>query len=342
MEVNPEMEAVSIILKTWNAARHVRLCLEYLLKNTAGDYELIIVDNGSREKLVDTLSQLAESDPRVRLIQNEHNMGPGYANRQGLQAARHRLVCLMDSDVLVPAGWLGKLVAEMLSDPAIAMLTPLKHEESLAYPFGHELKDSRQVWFETKRQNEGLSPWQLFLKFSQGNSLDKFDELVCRTNPRSMEIIESPPDFLGTSCVLLDGDFVKMVGGVADPAFMGYGSEDVDLCWRIGLAGGLVAKSRAVYVHHFHGASLDDNLLDRRSALILSNQILYEKWRGRLLELALGKAQQSSEGLIDYLESHFIFHQLAENTAFLHDLRQALDRVGLDVEIPKELIWRAQ
>jgi GT2 family glycosyltransferase len=336
------MEAVSIILKTWNAPRHVKLCLEYLLKNTNGEFELIIVDNGSREKLVDTLSQLAESDPRIQLIHNERNMGPGFANRQGVQIATHRLVCLMDSDVLVPSGWMGKLAAEMAGNPAIKMLSPLKHEESVAYPLGQELKDSRQAWFEIKRQARDLSPLRQFLEFSQGHSLEDFDELVRRANPGQTEVIPAPPDFLGTSCVLLDGDFVKAAGGIADPLFQGYGSEDVDLCWRIGQAGGLVAKSRAVYVHHFHGASLDDNQLDRRTALVLANQILYEKWRERLLELVLSQAKPDRQDLVDYLESHFIFHRLAENTAFLHDLRQALDRARIGVEVPKELIWRAQ
>jgi GT2 family glycosyltransferase len=336
------MEPASIILKTWNAPRHIKLCLEHLLKNTTGEFELIIVDNGSREKLVDKLSQLAERDPRVRLIQNERNLGPGFANGQGFQAARNRLVCLMDSDVLVPRGWLEKLAAEMLGNPAIKMLSPLKHEESVVYPFDSQGKDSRQVWFETKRRYKDLSPWQQFLKFSGGKGLEEFDELVRLANPGQVEVMTVPPDFLGTSCVLLDRDFVTEAGGVADPAFQGYGSEDVDLCWRIGQAGGLVAKSRAVYVHHFHGASLDDNRLDRRGALVFANQILYEKWRGRLLELALGKAGAGSQVLEIYLESHFIFHQLAENTAFLHDLRQALDRAEINVGVPKELIWRAQ
>jgi GT2 family glycosyltransferase len=336
------MEAVSIILKTWNAPRHVKLCLETLLKNTPGGFELIIVDNGSREKLVETLFLLAESDSRIQLIQNQRNLGPGFANQQGFQAAAQRLVCLMDSDVLVPSGWLERLVAEMSANPAIKMLSPLKHEESIAYPFGQAWTDSRQAWFEIKRQNKDLPPRQQFLKFSQGNNLEGFDELVRRANPGPAQFISAPPDFLGTSCALLDGDFINKVGGIADPTFQGYGSEDVDLCWRVGEAGGLVAKSRAVYVHHFHGASLEDNRLDRDSALVLANQILYEKWKERLLELALEKAGSGSQALETYLEDHFIFQRLAQNTAFLYDLRAALERAGIDTPVPAEIIWRSQ
>ncbi len=340
MKNTPTPEATSIILKTWNASRHVKLCLEYLLKNTAGAFELIIVDNGSSEALVDTLSQLAETDSRVRLIQNDRNMGPGFANRQGLQVATHRLVCLMDSDVLVPPGWLRKMVADMLGNSAIKMLAPLKHEEGIAYPFSSEMENSRQAWFEIRRRHKHISPLQQFLKYSQGHSLEQFDQLMRHANPGGIEYIAAPPDFLGTSCVLLDGEFVKEVGGIADPVFWGYGSEDVDLCWRIGEAGGLVAKTRSVYIHHFHGSSLEDNRLDRSSALALANQILYEKWSDRLLELVLEKFQLGARALEEYLDSHFIFHQLAQNTSFLHDLRQALVKAGATGYLPEDIVWR--
>jgi O-antigen biosynthesis protein len=334
------MEAVSLILKTWNAPRHVKLCLDRLLANTSGEFELIIVDNGSQDALVDTLIQKAELDPRILLIQNDRNRGPGFANRQGFQAAANRLIGLVDSDVLVPPGWLGKLVEDMLGNPAIKMISPLKHEESVAYPFDQGHKDSRQVWFETKRQHTDLSPMQQFLKFSQGHSLEQFDRLVRQANPGKVEIIPSPPDFLGTSCVLLDGAFVKEIGGIADPDFRGYGSEDVDLCWRIGEAGGRVAKTHSVYVHHFHGASLSDNRLDRRSALDLANQILYEKWKRRLLELVLEKARLGDKTLADYLETHFIFHQLAHNTSFMHDLRRVLKESAILAQVPEDIVWR--
>lgn len=334
------MQAVSIILKTWNAAGYVRLCLAYLLKNTGSPFELIIVDNGSQERLVFDLYQLAETDSRVRLIQNQRNMGPGFANHQGMELAAHKLVCLLDSDVLVPAGWLEKLVAEMTSRPGIKMITPLKHEESTAYPFGEIRRNSREVWFEIKRETKNLSPKNQFLIFSHKHSLEKFGELMIGANPGEVETIVAPPDFLGTSCALVDREYVEGVGGIADPDFRGYGSEDVDLCWRIGAAGGMVAKSHSVYVHHFHGASLEDNRLERSSALVLANQILYGKWKERLLNHLLGVAQENCADLVDYLERHFIYHQLAQNTPFLYDLRSTLEQAGIKIDFPREIIWR--
>ena len=55
----------------YNAALHLQECLDSILSQTFGDFELLIVDDGSNDESV----AIAEacSDPRVRLIKNEHD-----------------------------------------------------------------------------------------------------------------------------------------------------------------------------------------------------------------------------------------------------------------------------
>ena len=144
-----------------------------------------------------------------------------------------------------------------------------------------------------------------------------------------------PPDFIGTCCALLDADFVAAAGGIADPRFAGYGSEDVDLCWRIGEHGGQVARTAAVYVHHFHNSSLIDNEVDGEAALRTANQILYAKWGPKLIALAQAEMQRGGS-LREYLSAHFIFQPLARHTSFIADLRAATGRG----DIPDQVIWQ--
>jgi GT2 family glycosyltransferase len=330
------MDPVSIILKVWNASRHVKLCLETLLAHTDSPFELIIVDNGSRHKLKDYLRRKVQAYPNLRLIENSKNLGPGCANRQGGEMASNNLICLMDSDVMVPPRWLSRLVEEFEQNPAIKLLAPLQHEETVRYPFGKEERDTRQVWFETKREHDYLMPVQQYLMYSNGLNIELFEEAVLKANPLGIRVLESPPDFLSSCCAILYKSFAEEVGGVADPDFRGYGSEDVDLCWRIGYAGGVVAKTSSVYVHHFQGASLEDNDVDRQSALRLANGILYEKWKDKLLELVAHKAQAHNVELVEYLESHFIYSALANHTSFIHDLRDRLN----NPQIPEDIVWR--
>ncbi len=328
------MESVSIILKVWNASRYVKVCLDTLLHNTGPDHELIIIDNGSKPKLKEYLRQKATYDPRLRLIENPVNRGPGHANQQGCEAASNRLVCLLDSDVLVPPGWLEKLIMEFQEHPELKLVSPIQHEENILYPFEPPGRNSRQAWYEVKRQYASLAPLEQFMIYSQGLSLEEFGEKLRQVNPNKLRFQQAPPDFISSCCALVNADFVNQVGGIADPDFRGYGSEDVDLCWRIGQAGGRIAKSSTVYVHHFQGASLEDNHIDRLVALRAANRILYAKWKDRLLEMCAQGSQEA--GLVEYLESHIIFPALATNTEFIEDLRQKLE----DPYIPEDITWR--
>lgn len=329
------MKPVSIIMKTWNALPHVRLCGQALLRNTAGPFELIIIDNGSRPEVVRFLRALAQGDGRVRLVENGQNMGPGAANRQGLALAQGDLICLMDSDVLVPGRWLSRLIAEFQQHPDVKLLAPLSYHPMLGHPF--EDADSTKAWFTVKQEHPRRSPLQQFHAYSRGLTIDEFDELICDHNKGPLQPQACPPDFIGTACALLDKDFVTAADGVADPRFTGYGSEDVDLCWRIGERGGRVARSRTVYVHHFQNASLADNAADPGEALRTANQILYAKWRERLIGLCQAELARSGS-LRDYLAAHFIFQPLARHTSFIADLRAATSLP----DIPDLVVWRPQ
>jgi GT2 family glycosyltransferase len=330
------MEAVTILLKVWNAARYVKLCLESLLQNTTSPFELIVVDNGSKHRLHQWLVQLAENDARIRLITNASNRGPGSANRQGAELASHRLICLLDSDVLVTAGWLERLAAEFDSNPDLKILVPLQPGEDTIYPFEREHTDSRKEWYALKRRHAKADPLYQLSTYTHGLSLQDFEIQVRAVNPGAIRWVTAPPDFVSSSCMLVDRDFVEKVGGIADPRFQGYGSEDVDLCWRVGAAGGKVGKTRSVYVHHFFGASLEANSLDRAAALVHANQILYEKWKDHLIDLVSLQAAAGIEGITAYLEQHFIFSALARSTTFIEDLRMRLNQP----DIPDDIEWR--
>jgi GT2 family glycosyltransferase len=327
------VDTVSIIMKVWNALEHVKICLGRLLRNTVHPFELIIIDNGSEARVLAFLRDLDRSDSRVVLVENPTNLGPGRANRQGFSLARSNRVCLIDSDVLVPFGWLQRLVADFEELSHIRMLVPMKYHETVTYPFRRA--NSREMWFSVRQRHCHLSPLEQFYMYSSGLSIDEFDQAMRDANQAGIRILETPPAFTSTCCALLDGDFVEKVGGIADPVFEGYGSEDVDLCWRIGEGGGTVAKTTSVYVHHFHNSSMIDNDADTSKALRMANAILYDKWKSRLIEI-VREAIPRSDDALGYLSSHFIFHPLSENTSLVDDLRATIGGLEIPARIPWE------
>ncbi|MFI5272671.1 MAG: glycosyltransferase family 2 protein [Ktedonobacterales bacterium] len=92
---------LSIVLPAYNEeaviAQTVRTCAE-VLAGFAPDYEIVIVDDGSRDATGEIADALAAENPRVRVVHNRPNRGYGGALVAGFDAASKELAFFMDSD----------------------------------------------------------------------------------------------------------------------------------------------------------------------------------------------------------------------------------------------------
>ncbi|MEJ0062956.1 MAG: glycosyltransferase family 2 protein [Alphaproteobacteria bacterium] len=86
-----------------------------------GDYEIIVVDDGSTDATHSTLRELRQSDPRLRLIRLARNFGKEAALSCGLHTARGQAVVTMDSDLQHPPEMLPDLIAAWRKGAAIVM-----------------------------------------------------------------------------------------------------------------------------------------------------------------------------------------------------------------------------
>jgi glycosyltransferase involved in cell wall biosynthesis len=94
-------EAVSIVLPARDEeaiiGRTVSGCTR-VLGTLGSDYEIIVVDDGSRDRTGQILDRISAQDSRVRVIHNDHSLGYGGALRAGFDAATKELLFFMDSD----------------------------------------------------------------------------------------------------------------------------------------------------------------------------------------------------------------------------------------------------
>ena len=74
--------------------------LDFLRSQPYG-FEVIVVDDGSSDKTVESCRHIADNDPSVRIIENEH-YGKGYTVRTGMLAAKGEIVLFTDADLSVP------------------------------------------------------------------------------------------------------------------------------------------------------------------------------------------------------------------------------------------------
>ncbi|HXR30842.1 MAG TPA: glycosyltransferase family 2 protein [Solirubrobacterales bacterium] len=122
----PELasDSASIVLVTRDGLVFTRLCIESVLASTEGDFELIVVDNGSEDGTTSYLTALARRDARVKVILNGRNLGFAAACNQGLALARAEHLVLLNNDTMVPPGWLGGLLRH-LANPGVGLVGPV-------------------------------------------------------------------------------------------------------------------------------------------------------------------------------------------------------------------------
>ena len=87
---------VSVVMSVYNGAVHLREAIDGVLGQTFGDFELIVVNDGS----TDASRQIVESypDPRIRLVDNDKNMGLPWSLNRGIDEARGELIARQDDD----------------------------------------------------------------------------------------------------------------------------------------------------------------------------------------------------------------------------------------------------
>lgn len=88
---------ISVIIPAYNAENTLVKCIESVLKQDVTDFELILVDDGSKDSSGDICDRYAAKDSRVRVIHKE-NGGVSSARNRGLEVANGEWITFVDSD----------------------------------------------------------------------------------------------------------------------------------------------------------------------------------------------------------------------------------------------------
>lgn len=105
---------LSVVIPAYNEERRLPSTLDALFAwldaNSYHDAEVIVVDDGSRDRTAALVETRAQSDPRLRLVKNPGNRGKGYAVRHGMTEAQGDWILMTDADLSAPIAELPKLI----------------------------------------------------------------------------------------------------------------------------------------------------------------------------------------------------------------------------------------
>lgn len=106
---------VSIIVPVYNAEEHLRRCVDSILVQTFSDFELLLIDDGSKDGSAAICDEYTIKDSRVRVFHKE-NGGVSSARNLGLDNAQGEWIAFVDSDDFIPVRSLSYLVDNQNED----------------------------------------------------------------------------------------------------------------------------------------------------------------------------------------------------------------------------------
>lgn len=268
---------VSILIVTYNCEEFIGPCLDALARNTAWpNYEIIVVDNASSDRGPETVRRYANADERIRFTSQETNAGFAAANNLAAQQATGDYLLLLNPDVLVPPGWLGRLVRHCETDKntgAVAAVTNFS---------GNETK----------------------ISFSYSNSaeMEKFAVDLAFEKANQSTAIPVAPLY----CVLVPRAIWDQVGGL-DPGYQVGMFEDDDFSHLLKKAGYRVIAAEDCFVHHFGNGSFAK--LPHQDSLRIfekNKQYFEEKWKSPWLPHTLRPGVRPPGEEIRFTPSEFV------------------------------------
>lgn len=136
MKRNGKQPVVSVIVPTYNAGEFVAQCLDSVLGQTMGDFELICVDDGSTDDTWAIVEERAQRDGRVAALR-QANAGPGAARNAGLERACGRYVYCLDADDYLECDMLAscvKALDDAQADMALVAFRTYNQRAGRTYP----------------------------------------------------------------------------------------------------------------------------------------------------------------------------------------------------------------
>ena len=91
------MIKISVIIPVFNGEKYIKDCVRSLLNQTLSEFEIILINDGSKDNTADICNKLSKEDSRIKVIHQE-NSGVSIARNKGIQNANGEYLCFIDCD----------------------------------------------------------------------------------------------------------------------------------------------------------------------------------------------------------------------------------------------------
>ncbi|OGM21127.1 hypothetical protein A2714_05685 [Candidatus Woesebacteria bacterium RIFCSPHIGHO2_01_FULL_38_9] len=219
-----EKKLVSVIIANYNGEDYLETCLTSVIDSIYKNYEVIIVDDGSEDKSVKIIKLFILRDSRIKLLENKKNKGAAASRNIAINKALGEIIVFLDNDTEVSKNWLNELLFS-LEDKKVgaaqALLLDFDQRGKIQMAGGYLIPHTG--WLSAFFVEE--------------------DFLKCKNKLFEKNIIAI------SAALAVRREVLELVGNFDDKEAVT--TEDLDLSWRIWIAGYRVVLSpKSIVFHH--------------------------------------------------------------------------------------------
>jgi glycosyltransferase involved in cell wall biosynthesis len=121
--MNTPAPLVSVVLPVWNGAAFVEQAVRSILQQSFDDWELVMVDDGSRDDSRQICENLARAQPRLRVYANDQNLGLARTMNRLVALSRGKYIAVQEQDDFSEPGRLALEVAALEAQPQVGLVS---------------------------------------------------------------------------------------------------------------------------------------------------------------------------------------------------------------------------
>lgn len=146
MKKKQEVPVISIIIPVYNGEKYIHRCINSILYQSFSQWELILVDDGSRDESGKICDNIAAQDDRIRVIHQE-NQGVSQARNTGIACAEGEFIMFVDSDDYIDRNMLEIMMAykDPSTDMIISSITMITKTEQNTYSIEEKEYTAKQI-----------------------------------------------------------------------------------------------------------------------------------------------------------------------------------------------------
>jgi len=222
--------SLCIIICVHNAPEYTEICIDSVLRHTHGDYNLILVNDGSESETTNILNRYARDYEHIKVIHHTTSQGYTKAANAGLNASKADFTVLLNSDTIVSNGWIIKMMKCAYSASQIGIVGPLSNAATYqSVPF---------VFEDDGTWKQNILPHDV--------TVNAYAQAIARIASGTYPRVPVANGF----CFGIKRTVIERIGLLDEETFpRGYGEEN-DYCLRAADAGFEIAICDDAYVYH--------------------------------------------------------------------------------------------